>query len=174
MQKNNFDIVLSSSFPERYYSNADGKFLSWLEKIFSIGTGRRRACNEAGLSGAEKRNCVRQLKKSGWKKGQPIPADMAGVTHKDVLDAEKYPPLPIYNVTPYTAVMKEDEELGLYTYYPQPNMPDSEPKGGEKSAWEGMGTAGQVITIVGASGLIALAIAGINRMVKNKNKTIIN
>jgi hypothetical protein len=51
--------------------------------------GRRKACAGQGLTGKEKKACAKQLKSSGWKKGQPIPPDMAGITHTDVSAAEK-------------------------------------------------------------------------------------
>ena len=54
-----------------------------------VGSGRRKACSELGLSGAEKRDCARELRARGWKKGLPIPDDMAGL---DDLDIEQYEP----------------------------------------------------------------------------------
>jgi hypothetical protein len=49
---------------------------------------RKKACKEAGLTGKEKRQCARDLKKSGWKKGDPIPANMGGIKETDVAEAE--------------------------------------------------------------------------------------
>jgi len=49
-----------------------------------VGTGRRKACKETGLTGAEKRACAKDLKSRGWKKGDPIPPDMFGITPDDV------------------------------------------------------------------------------------------
>lgn len=64
----------------------DAKKASGGGGILGIGTGRRKACKEAGLTGAEKRQCARELKARGWKKGQSIPADMAGITAEDVAE----------------------------------------------------------------------------------------
>lgn len=50
--------------------------------------GRRRACRDKGLTGAEKRACARRLRQMGWRKGDPIPADIT-VGDEDVSQAEK-------------------------------------------------------------------------------------
>jgi hypothetical protein len=55
-------------------------------------SGRKKACKDAGLSGAEKRKCAQQLRASGWKKGMPIPASMGGVTPAEVEAAPAPPP----------------------------------------------------------------------------------
>lgn len=169
--RDNFDII--SKDCSASYSNADGKFLLWVEKTFGIGTGRRKACSDAGLSGAQKRACARVLRKSGWVKGQPIPENMAGITPTDVAEAEKYPPLPTeiyespYQVTPYTAVTKETEN-GIETYYPE--QPAGEVKGGKKSIWDSMSATGQVVTVVGVSGVIFFTIYGVRQAIKNSRK----
>jgi len=59
-----------------------------MQDEFNFG-GRQKACKGQGLSGKEKRECAKKLKASGWKKGQPIPTDMSGITHEDVAQAEK-------------------------------------------------------------------------------------
>jgi|CXWL01.1.fsa_nt_gi hypothetical protein len=74
--------------------------------VLGIGTGRRKACKDSGLTGAEKRECARELKARGWKKGQPIPADMAGITINDVVQVEKEP----IN-TPKDAPMPSDSKV---------------------------------------------------------------
>src|SRR3990167_1046876 len=105
--QDNFDIAHKNSFPEKY-SNADGKFLSWLEKIFGVGTGSRKACKDSGLTGVEKRACAKKLRASGWKKGDPIPDDMTGLTQEEAgsiyVPPSQEPPMPteIYQ-SPYTA-----------------------------------------------------------------------
>ena len=58
-----------------------------------IGSGRRKACKEIGLSKAEKRECARELRARGWKKGQPIPDDMMGIIPEDVEQLEKEEPV---------------------------------------------------------------------------------
>lgn len=58
-----------------------------------IGSGRRKECREAGLTGAEKRECARELRRRGWKKGQPIPPDMAGITPEDVVQSIETEPV---------------------------------------------------------------------------------
>lgn len=175
--KDNFDIVAIDSFPNAYHG-ADGKFWEKLSKLFGIGTGRRKQCKEQGLSGSEKRACVRMLKKSGWKKGQPIPVDMAGITQKDVVEAEKYPPLPEevyvspYEITPYTAITKESDELGLYTYYPE--QPRGEVKGGSAkvSSWDSMTNTGKIATVVGIAGTTVVFAVLISNALKGRPKTM--
>ena len=74
---------------------------------FGIGTGTRKACKDMGLTGAEKRECARQLKVRGWKKGQPIPPDMAGITQDDVEAVISEP-----KDTPIDAPMPSDSGAG--------------------------------------------------------------
>jgi len=71
------------------YSSAESSdnFQSIIDEL-NFG-GRQKACKGQGLTGKEKRACAKQLKASGWKKGQPIPADMSGVTPKDVAQTDK-------------------------------------------------------------------------------------
>jgi hypothetical protein len=59
--------------------------------VLGIGSGKRKACKEAGLTGAEKRACAKELKARGWKKGQPMPPDMAGISSADVEVVEAAP-----------------------------------------------------------------------------------
>ncbi len=49
-----------------------------------VGAGRRKACKELGLTGSEKRECARELRARGWKKGMSIPPDMMGITIEDI------------------------------------------------------------------------------------------
>ncbi len=49
-----------------------------------LGSGARKTCKDAGLSGAEKSACAKQLRASGWKSGDPIPADMLGLSEDDL------------------------------------------------------------------------------------------
>ncbi len=187
--KDNFDLINKDLSPSSY-SNADGKFLLWVENLFGVGTGRRKACSEAGLSGAGKRACAKQLKSTGWKKGQPIPSDMAGITLQDVVASEQpastqtYPPLPTesyvspYQATSQTATTTEEDGI-ITTTYPQTPSSLYPPKATANNGlpnldvpdkFMGMNSTQQIIAVVGTAGLITLAVFGVRKVMKNRNK----
>lgn len=182
--QSNFDIVNKTCFPEKY-SGADGAFWMWLENLTGIGTGRRKACKESGLTGAEKRECARQLKERGWKKGDPIPDDMSGIAPEDIPSGYVPPsqstdaPLPTKSyVPPYTAntysPTTSSTDRGIETDYPQPPdypRPESEAHGVSRGVWGSMSQGEKIGIASGAASVVLIGILIIGRL--KKRKTII-